>query len=138
MQVLNPLKEKVVTMVCGVTYEFEPEETKDIYNMDHYNVFKKKKSIGLIALPYNDPNIKNYLNQEDFIQAKREESLKSLLKEAKGHLLNETQAKSEMESSKAATTSEKSRLNIEKFEKRVKEIEGELENISKKKAKKTN
>lgn len=136
MKVLNPLEEKIITKVCGVLYEFEPGETKDIFDMNHFNMFKKKKKIGLVVLPYNDPVIKNYATYEDYLHAKKVESLQALLKEAKGHYLNEKQAESEMNSSKEATTVEKDRINVGKFEKRVKEIEGELENLSKKKTKK--
>lgn len=136
MEVNNQLNEVVKTMVCGVPYSFEPGETKTIYNMDHFRMFNKKKNLGLVPLFYNDQEANKYETYEDYVQAKREESLIALFKNAEDQLRYEQQAASEMESSKKATTFEKNNLNIAKFERRFEEIGGELSKLRKKKAEK--
>lgn len=67
-----------------------------------------------------------YPTYEDYEIAKTKEALKAVYGEAKEHLLNEIQAANEMDSDKGTTTFEKDRLNIEKFEKRFADIEGQI------------
>jgi hypothetical protein len=136
MKVTNTLNETVKTMVCGIPYTFLPKEEKPIYNMNHFNMFRKKSHLGLATLFYDNNQMSRYESYEDYEFAIKKKSLEDLLKEVKGHLLNEKQAAKEIKADKNASVFDSESVNVEKFENRVKEVEGELKNLVKSKTKK--
>lgn len=129
MKVMNTLNEPVSTKVCGFIYSFKPNEVKEIYNMDHFNMFRKKKGEGLAQFEYYGNEALRHQSLEDFEYYQRKTALEAVIKEARQRLFFEVKAEKEMKLDKETTSFDLEDLNISKFKKRVVELERELKSL---------